>query len=62
MRNLAAYPLTDDEVQAWLKSQMDAYLASGLVGGMQGVIISHLQKLAAQNPITTETSTTTAKG
>lgn len=62
MRNIAAYPLTDEEVQAWLKSQMDAYLASGLVGGMQGVIISHLQKLVEQNPITTETSTTTAKG
>lgn len=60
MRNLAAYPLTDQEVQAWLKSQMDAFMASGLVGGMQGVIISHLQKLVSANPITTTTETTTA--
>lgn len=59
MRNTLAYPLRDEEVLAYLERQMKAYQDSELVGGMDGMIISHLRKLAEANPITT-TETTTA--
>lgn len=60
MRNLATYPLRDEEVQDWLDRQMKAYLESQLVGGMDGVIIQHLKDLAQAHPVTTTTETTTA--
>jgi hypothetical protein len=61
MRNTLAFPLTDAEVQSWLDSKFDEYRALGRIGSMDGVIINHLKKLVQANPITTETSTTTAK-
>ena len=61
MRNLLAYPLRDEEVLAYLERLQKEFLDSQLVGGMDGVILQHLEKLVRANPITTETQTTTAK-
>lgn len=61
MRNTTQYPLRDDEVQSWLDRKLEEYQASGLIGGMDGVIISHLKALASAHSISTETETTTAK-
>jgi hypothetical protein len=60
MRNTLTYPLRDEEVLDYLERQMKAYQDSQLVGGMDGMIIQHLQALVVKNPITTETKTTTA--
>lgn len=61
MRNTLAYPLRDDEVLAYLERLEKEFQDSQLVGGMDGMIIAHLKALAAAHPITTETSTTTAR-
>jgi hypothetical protein len=60
MRNTLAFPLTDAEVQSWLDRKLDEFIAVGAIGSMDGVIIRHLKNLAQNNPITTETTTTTA--
>lgn len=59
MRNIHAHPLTNEEVLAWLERQEADFIASQRIGGMDGMIIHHLQSLAQAHPITTTDTTTT---
>ena len=61
MRNTLQYPLRDEEVIAYLDRKLAEYQESGLIGGMDMVIIQHLKGLVAKNPLDTTTSTTTAR-
>ena len=72
MRNIAQYPLTDEEILAWLERMDHVAQTSGAIGGMDMMIIHALKQRVESHPYkpvyikgnvntTTTTSTTAAR-
>lgn len=61
MRNIAQYPLTDEEILVHLDCLYEEYLASQLVGGMNGMIIQALKQRVVDHPYTPDQITGNVK-